>query len=76
MQKNCSCHFLYGSGTSEPVTQSVEKALESKEEYQAEVQFYKKNGNNTVGLLSCITCTASSSQFNTGDQNKSGVDCV
>ncbi|KAL0179840.1 hypothetical protein M9458_025282, partial [Cirrhinus mrigala] len=37
MQKNCSCHFLYGSGTSEQVTQGVEKALESKEEYQAEV---------------------------------------
>lgn len=48
MQKNCRCHFLYGSATSEQVTQGVEKALEGKEEYQAEVQFYKKNGNNTV----------------------------
>lgn len=51
MQKNCRCHFLYGSATSEQVTQGVEKALEGKEEYQAEVQFYKKNGNNTVVIL-------------------------
>lgn len=46
MQKNCSCRFLYGSGTSEQVAQGMEKALESKEEYQAEVQFYKKDGEN------------------------------
>uniref|UniRef100_A0A8C2BZP6 Voltage-gated delayed rectifier potassium channel KCNH4 n=1 Tax=Cyprinus carpio TaxID=7962 RepID=A0A8C2BZP6_CYPCA len=51
MQKNCSCHFLYGSGTSEQVSQGVEKALESKEEYQAEVQFYKKNGSSFWCLL-------------------------
>ncbi len=52
MQKNCSCHFLYGLGTSEQVNQGVEKALESKEEYQAKVQFYKKNGNNSSLLVS------------------------
>lgn len=44
MQKNCSCHFLYGANTSEHVAQQMEKALESREEYQAEVHFYKKNG--------------------------------
>ncbi|KAM9838013.1 voltage-gated delayed rectifier potassium channel KCNH4 [Aulostomus maculatus] len=44
MQKNCSCRFLYGSNTSEHVAQQMEKALESREEYQAEVHFYKKNG--------------------------------
>uniref|UniRef100_A0A671MSH3 Potassium voltage-gated channel, subfamily H (eag-related), member 4b n=1 Tax=Sinocyclocheilus anshuiensis TaxID=1608454 RepID=A0A671MSH3_9TELE len=54
MQKNCSCHFLYGSGTSEQVTQGVEKALESKEEYQAEVQFYKKNGSSFWCLLDIV----------------------
>ncbi|XP_016095430.1 potassium voltage-gated channel subfamily H member 4-like [Sinocyclocheilus grahami] len=54
MQKNCSCHFLYGSGTSEQVTQGVEKALESKEEYQAEVQFYKKNGSTFWCLLDIV----------------------
>uniref|UniRef100_A0A671QDN3 Voltage-gated delayed rectifier potassium channel KCNH4 n=1 Tax=Sinocyclocheilus anshuiensis TaxID=1608454 RepID=A0A671QDN3_9TELE len=54
MQKNCSCHFLYGSGTSEQVTQGVEKALESKEEYQAEVQFYKKNGSSFWCLLDTV----------------------
>ncbi|XP_059387950.1 potassium voltage-gated channel subfamily H member 4-like isoform X1 [Carassius carassius] len=54
MQKNCSCHFLYGSGTSEQITQGVEKALESKEEYQAEVQFYKKNGSSFWCLLDIV----------------------
>uniref|UniRef100_A0A3P9D247 Voltage-gated delayed rectifier potassium channel KCNH4 n=1 Tax=Maylandia zebra TaxID=106582 RepID=A0A3P9D247_9CICH len=44
MQKNCSCRFLYGADTSEQVAQQMEKALESREEYQAEVHFYKKNG--------------------------------
>lgn len=44
MQKNCTCHFLYGVDTSDHVTQQMEKALEGREEYQAEVHFYKKNG--------------------------------
>ncbi|XP_074519093.1 voltage-gated delayed rectifier potassium channel KCNH4-like isoform X2 [Halichoeres trimaculatus] len=44
MQKNCSCRFLYGPDTSEHVAQQMEKALEGREEYQAEVHFYKKNG--------------------------------
>ncbi|KAM3592794.1 uncharacterized protein V6R79_025282 [Siganus canaliculatus] len=44
MQKNCSCRFLYGTDTSEHVAQQMLKALEGKEEYQAEVHFYKKNG--------------------------------
>ncbi len=44
MQKNCSCRFLYGADTSEHVAQQMVKALESREEYQAEVHFYKKNG--------------------------------
>ncbi|XP_078019390.1 voltage-gated delayed rectifier potassium channel KCNH4-like [Epinephelus lanceolatus] len=44
MQKNCSCRFLHGADTSEHVAQQMEKALEGREEYQAEVHFYKKNG--------------------------------
>ncbi|TNN54372.1 Potassium voltage-gated channel subfamily H member 4 [Liparis tanakae] len=44
MQKNCSCRFLYGADTSEHVAQQMEKALEGREEYQAEVHFYKKDG--------------------------------
>ncbi|TKS89654.1 Potassium voltage-gated channel subfamily H member 4 [Collichthys lucidus] len=48
MQKNCSCRFLYGADTSEHVTQQMVKALEGKEEYQAEVHFYKKNGLQQV----------------------------
>ncbi|KAI5619675.1 potassium voltage-gated channel subfamily H member 4-like isoform X1 [Silurus asotus] len=54
MQKNCSCRFLYGSGTSEQVAQGMEKALESKEEYQAEVQFYKKDGTSFWCLLDIV----------------------
>ncbi|XP_057682627.1 potassium voltage-gated channel subfamily H member 4-like isoform X2 [Corythoichthys intestinalis] len=44
MQKNCSCRFLYGADTSERVAQQMEKALEGREEYQAQVHFYRKNG--------------------------------
>ncbi|NXJ11788.1 KCNH4 protein, partial [Odontophorus gujanensis] len=44
MQKNCSCRFLCGAETSEPVLQHIEKVLEGKQEQQAEVCFYKKGG--------------------------------
>ncbi|XP_004080285.1 potassium voltage-gated channel subfamily H member 4 isoform X2 [Oryzias latipes] len=44
MQKNCTCHFLYGADTSEHVAQQMEKALEGREEYKTEVHFYKKDG--------------------------------
>ncbi|MEQ2278287.1 hypothetical protein XENORESO_015661 [Xenotaenia resolanae] len=44
MQKNCTCGFLHGADTCEHVAQQIEKALEGREEYRAEVHFYKKNG--------------------------------
>ncbi|XP_063034975.1 potassium voltage-gated channel subfamily H member 4 isoform X1 [Melospiza melodia melodia] len=44
MQKNCSCRFLCGADTSEPALQGIEKALDSRQEYQTEVCFYKKSG--------------------------------
>uniref|UniRef100_A0A8B9PII2 Potassium voltage-gated channel subfamily H member 4 n=1 Tax=Apteryx owenii TaxID=8824 RepID=A0A8B9PII2_APTOW len=44
MQKNCSCRFLCGAETSEPVLQRIEKVLDGKQEYQTEVCFYKKGG--------------------------------
>lgn len=50
MQKNCSCRFLCGAETSEPILQSIEKALDSRQEYQTEVCFYKKGGEWHVGL--------------------------
>uniref|UniRef100_UPI0037E9683C voltage-gated delayed rectifier potassium channel KCNH4-like n=1 Tax=Semicossyphus pulcher TaxID=241346 RepID=UPI0037E9683C len=54
MQKNCSCRFLYGADTSEHVAQQMEKALEGREEYQAEVHFYKKNGMAFWCLLDIV----------------------
>ncbi|AWP17761.1 Potassium voltage-gated channel subfamily H member 4 [Scophthalmus maximus] len=54
MQKNCSCHFLYGADTSEHVAQQMEKALEGRQEYQAEVHFYKKNGMAFWCLLDIV----------------------
>uniref|UniRef100_A0A8C6T068 Voltage-gated delayed rectifier potassium channel KCNH4 n=1 Tax=Neogobius melanostomus TaxID=47308 RepID=A0A8C6T068_9GOBI len=54
MQKNCSCRFLYGTDTSEHVAQQMEKALESRDEYQAEVHFYKKNGAAFWCLLDIV----------------------
>ncbi|XP_065806141.1 potassium voltage-gated channel subfamily H member 4 isoform X2 [Labrus bergylta] len=54
MQKNCSCRFLYGADTSEHIAQQMEKALEGREEYQAEVHFYKKNGMAFWCLLDIV----------------------
>ncbi|KAM4623472.1 voltage-gated delayed rectifier potassium channel KCNH4-like [Polymixia lowei] len=54
MQKNCSCRFLYGADTSEHVAQQMEKALEGREEYQAEVHFYRKNGTAFWCLLDIV----------------------
>nr|XP_020460976.1 potassium voltage-gated channel subfamily H member 4-like isoform X2 [Monopterus albus] len=54
MQKNCTCRFLYGADTSEHVAQQVAKALEGREEYQAEVHFYKKNGAAFWCLLDIV----------------------
>ncbi|KAJ7984600.1 hypothetical protein DPEC_G00356460 [Dallia pectoralis] len=54
MQKKCSCRFLYGNETSEHVAQQMEKALEGREEYQAEVHFYKKNGSPFWCLLDIV----------------------
>lgn len=46
MQKTCTCRFLHGAETSENVIQQVDKALEGQQEYQGEVCFYRKNGEN------------------------------
>uniref|UniRef100_A0AAV2LD24 Voltage-gated delayed rectifier potassium channel KCNH4 n=1 Tax=Knipowitschia caucasica TaxID=637954 RepID=A0AAV2LD24_KNICA len=54
MQKNCSCRFLYGTDTSEHVAHQMEKALEGREEYQAEVHFYKKDGGGFWCLLDIV----------------------
>ncbi|XP_053944318.1 potassium voltage-gated channel subfamily H member 4 [Cuculus canorus] len=51
MQKNCSCRFLYGAETSEPVLQRIEKVLDGRQEYQTEVCFYKKGGTAFWCLL-------------------------
>ncbi|XP_050571390.1 potassium voltage-gated channel subfamily H member 4 [Cygnus atratus] len=44
MQQKCSCRFLCGADTSEAVLQRIEKVLDSKQECQTEVCFYKKGG--------------------------------
>ncbi|KAM6951117.1 voltage-gated delayed rectifier potassium channel KCNH4 [Aplochiton taeniatus] len=54
MQKNCSCRFLYGADTSEHVAHQMEKALEGREEYQAEAHFYRKNGSPFWCLLDIV----------------------
>ena len=48
MQKGCACKFLYGPGTDEEKKSEIEKALEAKTELQVEVQFYKKNGEDSL----------------------------
>ncbi|XP_029428104.1 potassium voltage-gated channel subfamily H member 4 [Rhinatrema bivittatum] len=54
MQKNCSCRFLYGTETSDAVLQRIEKVLDGKQEYQAEVCFYKKDGTPFWCLLDIV----------------------
>ncbi|XP_069607902.1 voltage-gated delayed rectifier potassium channel KCNH4 [Ranitomeya imitator] len=54
MQKNCCCRFLYGVETSETVLQGIETALDEKQEYQAEVCFYKKDGDLFWCLLDIV----------------------
>ncbi|XP_061561673.1 potassium voltage-gated channel subfamily H member 4-like isoform X2 [Phycodurus eques] len=54
MQKNCSCRFLHGADTSERVAQQMEKALEGRQEYQAQVHFYRKNGVSFWCLLDIV----------------------
>lgn len=46
MQTNCSCRFLHGPETSEHVALQMEKALEGRQEFQAEVQLYKRSGED------------------------------
>ena len=48
MQKGCACKFLHGPGTDQDKIVEIEKALEAKTELQAEIQFYRKNGNKWV----------------------------
>ncbi|XP_077358626.1 voltage-gated delayed rectifier potassium channel KCNH4-like isoform X2 [Festucalex cinctus] len=54
MQKNCSCRFLHGADTSERVAQQMEKALEGRHEYQAQVHFYRKDGMAFWCLLDIV----------------------
>ncbi|XP_041858378.1 potassium voltage-gated channel subfamily H member 4a [Melanotaenia boesemani] len=54
MQRTCTCNFLHGAETSDNVIQQVHKALEGQQEYQGEVCFYKKNGNQFWCLLDIV----------------------
>ncbi|CAL8302879.1 unnamed protein product [Merluccius merluccius] len=54
MQKNCACRFLHGDESSERAIGQVDKALESQQEYQGEVRFYRKNGNPFWCLLDIV----------------------
>ncbi|XP_061079316.1 potassium voltage-gated channel subfamily H member 4-like [Conger conger] len=54
MQKNCICRFLYGPETNEQITMEMKKALEGRQEYQAEVKFYKKNAQPFRCLLDIV----------------------
>lgn len=44
----CTCTFLHGDETSEIVVQQLDKALEGQQEYQGQICFYRKNGEDLV----------------------------
>lgn len=48
MQRMCTCTFLHGDETSEIVVQQLDKALEGQQEYQGQICFYRKNGEEPV----------------------------
>ncbi|XP_067869168.1 potassium voltage-gated channel subfamily H member 4-like [Heterodontus francisci] len=54
MQKNCGCRFLHGAETNDQVSVQIDKALDSKQEFQGEVQFYKKSGAAFWCLLDIV----------------------
>ncbi|GCB61603.1 hypothetical protein scyTo_0007076 [Scyliorhinus torazame] len=54
MQKNCGCQFLHGAETNDQVSVQIDKALDSKQEFQGEVQFYKKSGTAFWCLLDIV----------------------
>ncbi|KAM4531902.1 potassium voltage-gated channel subfamily H member 4a [Odontesthes bonariensis] len=54
MQKTCICRFLHGVETSDNMIQQVHKALEGQQEYQGEVCFYRKNGNQFWCVLDIV----------------------
>ncbi|XP_069761064.1 voltage-gated delayed rectifier potassium channel KCNH4-like [Narcine bancroftii] len=54
MQKNGGCRFLYGAETSDQLSIQIEKALDSKQEFQGEVQLYKKSGAAFWCLLDIV----------------------
>uniref|UniRef100_A0A8C8DCX5 Voltage-gated delayed rectifier potassium channel KCNH4 n=1 Tax=Oryzias sinensis TaxID=183150 RepID=A0A8C8DCX5_9TELE len=54
MQKSCTCGFLHGAETSDSVLQQVHKALEGQQEFQGEICFYQKNGNQFWCFLDVV----------------------
>ncbi|XP_066570662.1 potassium voltage-gated channel subfamily H member 8 [Amia ocellicauda] len=54
MQKSCSCKFLYGTETNEPIILRIDKTLEEKKEFKGEIMFYKKNGHLFWCLLDIV----------------------
>lgn len=60
MQKTCTCGFLHGAETNESLIQEVDKALEGQQEYQGEVCFYRKNGEEPREGWLCLEGAMSS----------------
>ncbi|XP_058478312.1 potassium voltage-gated channel subfamily H member 8-like isoform X2 [Solea solea] len=54
MQKSCTCHFLYGSETSDRLTSQMQKALDERREFKTEIVLYKKSGSKFWCLLDIV----------------------
>ncbi|KAJ1160621.1 hypothetical protein NDU88_001117 [Pleurodeles waltl] len=44
MQRSCACTFLYGTDTNELIRTQIQKALEERLEFKAELVLYRKSG--------------------------------
>ncbi|XP_043939615.1 potassium voltage-gated channel subfamily H member 3 [Protopterus annectens] len=54
MQRSCACTFLYGADTSEALKAQIQKALDERHEFKAELIFYKKGGAPFWCLLDIV----------------------
>ncbi|KAM6945757.1 voltage-gated delayed rectifier potassium channel KCNH8-like [Aplochiton taeniatus] len=54
MQRSCTCHILFGPETSERLVAQIQRALDERREFKAELVLYKKGGTQFWCLLDIV----------------------
>lgn len=70
MLRSCSCNFLYGENTDKAKQKDIWDSLSQENEYHAEINLYKRNGekvgifkNYTFGIVSVVYGNISNSLY-------------